>query len=161
MKFNRKKFLIVAIILLVTLLIDIFSKMYIRNNFRLYETYVVIENFFNLIYVLNPGAAFGILSSLNEEYRQLFFIIVSSLASLIVGYMIIKERSMIAIIGLSLILSGAIGNLIDRIHTGYVVDFLDFYIKQFHWYAFNVADICVTTGVALIVLDILFSKRVK
>ena len=125
----------------------------------LYDAVPVIDGFFNIVDVLNPGAAFSFLHDMNESYRRLFFITVTIIAIFVVLYIFAREKSKINTAGFALILSGAIGNLIDRIIIGKVVDFLDFYYKTYHFPAFNVADSCITVGVALIIIDILFFSK--
>lgn len=148
------------IFLLVT--IDQVTKFFIKHSFEIYESKEIVPGFFNLTFVLNPGAAFGILSKMNESYRQLFFIIVTTIAILAVIYLMYKESShKFRVFSYSLILSGAMGNFIDRIYMGKVVDFLDFYIKNYHWPAFNIADSSITIGIILLFIDIIFNKERK
>lgn len=145
--------------IIIPLVTDIITKYIILNTLTPYDTIPVINGFFNIVYVLNPGAAFGFLKNLDASYRQLLLTAVAAAAVIIIFIMFIKEKRRAAVISLSLIISGASGNMIDRIRIGKVVDFLDFYIKSYHWPAFNVADICITCGVALMIADILFSKK--
>jgi len=150
-------FLIVTIIV-----IDQWTKKVVVGRFNLYDTIAVIDGFFNITYVLNPGAAFGFLAKMSEQYRVAFFVLVTIIAVAIVVYLLIKEKSvLLRRYAYSLILAGAIGNLIDRITIGKVVDFLDFYIGKYHWPAFNVADISISVGVGLLILDMLMEKKRK
>ncbi|MBZ4642509.1 MAG: lspA [Deferribacteraceae bacterium] len=152
-----KKYLPIIFILV---LIDQVTKFYIKHVFDLYETKEIIPGFFNLTFVLNPGAAFGFLAKLNESFRQIFFIIVTTIAIIIVIYLMYKEmQHKLRAFSYALILSGAIGNFIDRIYLGSVVDFLDFYIKNYHWPAFNIADSCITVGIILLILDMIINKK--
>jgi signal peptidase II len=152
-----KKFVLLTSALIVAL--DQWTKIYIKNNFELYDTRPVIDGFFSITYVLNPGAAFGFLAKLNESYRQIFFIAVTFLAIAAVTYLLVKERGLkIRLVSYSLILAGAFGNFIDRIYIGKVVDFLLFYYKSFYWPAFNVADISISVGIGLLMLDYFFIK---
>ena len=107
--------------------------------------------------VHNTGAAFG----LGAKWSMSFFVVTSILAIGLVVYLLVrlKPEERIPRWALILILSGAIGNLIDRIRQGYVVDFLDFYFKTHHWPAFNVADSCITVGAALFFLDLLMKPK--
>lgn len=154
---NNKKYLLFLTV--IPLIIDIITKNLIKSKLMLYDAVPVIDGFFNIVYVLNPGAAFSFLHDMNESYRRLFFITVTIIAIFVVLYIFAREKSKINIAGFALILSGAIGNLIDRIIIGKVVDFLDFYYKTYHFPAFNVADSCITVGVALIIIDILFFSK--
>lgn len=154
---NNKKYLLFLTV--IPLIIDIITKNLIKSKLMLYDAVPVIDGFFNIVYVLNPGAAFSFLHDMNESYRRLFFITVTIIAIFVVLYIFAREKSKINTAGFALILSGAIGNLIDRIIIGKVVDFLDFYYKTYHFPAFNVADSCITVGVALIIIDILFFSK--
>lgn len=154
---NNKKYLLFLTV--IPLIIDIITKNLIKSKLMLYDAMPVIDGFFNIVYVLNPGAAFSFLHDMNESYRRLFFITVTIIAIFVVLYIFAREKSKINTAGFALILSGAIGNLIDRIVIGKVVDFLDFYYKTYHFPAFNVADSCITIGVALIIIDMLFFSK--
>jgi len=136
----------------ISLLLDQLTKIYIDSNFALYESITVIENFFNITYVRNPGAAFGILA--DSVIRIPFFIAVSVFAS--VGIMWYLRKVDLSDrwqhFALGLIFSGAVGNLIDRIRLGEVIDFLDAHWYQYHWPAFNVADSAICIGVAVMFL---------
>lgn len=121
----------------------------------------VVADFFHFRYTRNPGAAFGFLSREHSEWRRPFFIIVSVLAIVII--MVIFRRvtndQKLLIWALSLIVGGAIGNFIDRVLYGWVIDFIDWhYYREFTWPTFNLADVYITVGVALMALEILFGK---
>lgn len=105
------------------------------------------------MHVTNTGAAFGILRDLGNN----FFIIISLIAITIIFYLLIKEKK--HSLSYSLILSGAIGNLIDRLILGHVTDFIDLYVGRFHWPAFNVADSCITVGILILVIEMILSER--
>jgi signal peptidase II len=146
------KYGIFALTAAVALVLDQLSKIYIDNSFALSESKRVIENFFHITYVRNPGAAFGMLS--DSAYRVPFFISVSLIASVgILWYLYRLPRGKNwQYPALGLILSGALGNLIDRVRLGEVIDFLDVHWYNYHWPAFNVADsaICVGVGIMLV-----------
>jgi signal peptidase II len=112
---------------------------------------------------MNPGAAFGFLSRTPELFRYSFFIGITVLAMLLIIYYLVKSGNEKAIITLSLalIFGGAVGNLIDRIRFGAVVDFLDFYIGNWHWPAFNAADSAITVGAALMLWEMIIARRKK
>ncbi len=116
-------------------------------------------NFLNLdiVYVRNRGFIFGILSSSNNKMLLLFISFISILTIMfLIGYLLIRGRSDIFYsICLSFIIGGAIGNIWDRITKGYVIDFIDVYIKDCHWPAFNIADSFITIGIILLVIDII------
>lgn len=136
--------LIIAVVSL-----DLWSKWAIKSSLRLYQSKPIIQDFFHLTYVTNDGMAFG----LSFPGGKLFLLsLILLLTAFIIG-LLWKERDGHPLVkyGLALILSGAIGNLVDRIINGSVVDFLDFMIGNFHWYIFNVADSAVTVGMALFI----------
>lgn len=140
--------------------LDQLSKSIIHKTLSLHSSRVVIPGFFNLSYVRNRGAIFGFFS---QSQNKLVFILLTaaSLAALsIVLFYFLKAGSAEKImkISLALILAGALGNQIDRVIRGYVIDFLDFHIKQTHWPFFNLADSCITVG-ALLLVYIFFIKK--
>ena len=119
----------------------------------------MIENFFHFTYVRNQGAAFGILS--DSAFRLPFFIGVSIVA--VVGivwyYSKIKTQQTLLRYALALVLSGAVGNFIDRVRLGEVIDFIDVHWYQYHWPAFNIADSAISVGVALLLIDLWREER--
>ena len=139
------------------LLIDLGTKAWVAKSFRLGESRPVIEGLFHLTLVHNRGAAFG----MGNTFSKLFFICVSIVALGYLGFLYYKldDREKFSIWGIGLIMAGAIGNLIDRIQQGYVVDFLDVFIKTYHWPAFNVADSAITIGAILFGIDLLCKKK--
>lgn len=148
------------LILFILIGLDQYTKQIIYNNFYLYESIPVIKGFFSITYILNPGAAFGFLANMSEKYRVLFFVFITILAIGLVIYLLIKEKIFkLRSYAYTFILAGAFGNLIDRIWLGKVIDFLDFYINDHHWPAFNVADISISVGVGLLLIDMIFCKR--
>ena len=129
--------------------LDQWSKWLVKSSFNLYQSKPVIQDFFHFTYVTNDGMAFGL--SLPGG-KHVLLVMTLLLTGFIVGFLW-KEKDGHPFVkyGLALILSGAIGNLIDRIVHGKVVDFMDFMIGDFHWYIFNVADSAVTIGMALFI----------
>jgi len=107
--------------------LDQITKAAIVKNFLLHESHTVMDGFFNIVYVMNPGAAFGFLADMSETFRYLFFIGITVLVMMLIIYYIVKIESQnrFYVISLTLIFAGAVGNLIDRIRFGAVVDFLD------------------------------------
>jgi signal peptidase II len=119
---------------------------------------VVIEGYWDYQYTRNPGAAFGILSNADSKWRRPFFIVVSFLAVLIILGLLrtVDRRQQILIWGLSLIAAGAIGNFIDRIRFGYVIDFIVWkYTDEYRWPTFNVADALICVGVAFMIIEMI------
>lgn len=140
--------IIISVLLIV---IDQLSKLYFLYNQLLYNGYVIIDKFFYLTYLENRGAAFGIFQD-----GRWFFIITTIIASGVIVWYFIKNNNFLLRVSLMLIVSGGIGNLIDRVFRGFVVDFLDFYPFGYDFPIFNFADICVTVGVFLFVIYIIF-----
>ena len=138
---------------------DQISKILIRINMSLYESIPVITNFFNLTYVTNDGMAFGI----NFPFGIYIFSTISLIFTIFLFWYLwtIKEEGIVMRTGVALIIAGAIGNLIDRIFLGSVVDFLDFMIGNYHWYVFNFADSYVTIGMGFILYDSFFLEPKK
>lgn len=134
----------------VVLLLDQMTKWYIDTRFFLGESVIVLENFFQITYVRNPGAAFGLLSE--HAIRLPFFITVAVAASAgILWYLRrLEDGQKLLVFALSLVFSGAVGNLIDRIRIGEVIDFIYVHWYEHYWPAFNVADSAITVGVALL-----------
>jgi len=144
-----------------TVVFDQASKFAVLTMMELYQTIAVMP-FVNFTYVHNTGAAFSFLSQAGGWQRWFFafFAVVISLV-LLVWLIRLKPHERLLAIALSLVLGGAIGNLIDRVALGYVIDFIDVYYQSWHWPVFNIADCAITIGVALLVLDSLLSKEVE
>ena len=142
-------------------ILDQATKLLVQRAFRLGESLPVLPGFFNLTYVLNPGAAFGFLAGAAAAFRGPFFVAVSVLAIAVICYYNTRyaRGRPLPSIGLALILGGAVGNLIDRLRIGMVIDFLDFYLGAYHWPAFNVADSGITVGVGLLFLEVMRERR--
>jgi signal peptidase II len=148
------KYMILAAITFVIVALDQYTKMVVHSSFELGESIRVIQGFFNLTYVRNVGAAFGIFGQSHETFRQIFFLSVPPIAVGIIIYFIYNlpddERS--EIYALSFISGGAVGNYIDRLRFGYVIDFMDFHIQEkYSWPAFNVADMAIVCGVGFLI----------
>lgn len=137
--------------------LDQLSKYAVQQAFVFGES-TSITSFFNLVLVFNPGAAFSFLSEASGWQRG-FFVTVALAASAFVSFLIVKHRDKsLFCFALALILGGAVGNLIDRIVLGAVVDFLDFHVADYHWPAFNLADSSIFCGAAVLVWES-FSDR--
>lgn len=157
-----KKNIIIFILGAITVIVlDQITKAIITEKLFMYGSHKVIDGFFNLVYVMNPGAAFGFLAGTPEIFRYLFFIGITLLAVLLIIYYILKSKQerLPVVISLTLIFGGAVGNLIDRIRFGAVVDFLDFYIGTWHWPAFNVADSAISVGAVLMIWEMLVNRK--
>lgn len=121
---------------------------------------VVIDHFFQLILVKNRGAAFGLMSGMEDPARSTIFGIISVFAFVVVIY-VYRSRppgSWMVPISVCLILGGATGNIIDRVRLGHVVDFLDFFVSGYHWPTFNVADSCITVGVTVLMIQMFLEE---
>jgi len=141
----------------IMVLADQASKAIVRKTMSLYESIPVIPEFFHFTYVTNDGMAFGI----NFPFGIYIFSTISIIFTCFLFWYLwtIQEHGIVIRTGIALILAAAIGNLIDRVLLGEVVDFLDFMIGNFHWYVFNIADSCVTVGMGFVLYDSLILER--
>lgn len=142
-------------------IVDQLSKYAVQHMLTLHTPIEIIPGFFNVTYIFNPGAAFGLFGTISETARMILLIGISLIAFAILFYMYIKirERDNIILIPIAMIIGGAVGNLIDRVRFQMVVDFLDFYWGRFHWPAFNIADSAITIGTIILVAAILFTEK--
>ncbi|HWR91579.1 MAG TPA: signal peptidase II [Desulfobacterales bacterium] len=155
-----QKIAMIGLVAGAVLILDQATKALVLNHLPLGGSIPVIPGFFDLTHVHNPGGAFGFLSGMSAEFRGLLFVAVSFLAVGLILYFYWQTpvRQRLLAVGLSLIFGGAVGNLVDRIRFGIVVDFLDLYAGELHWPAFNVADSAITVGVLIFGYHILFHK---
>ncbi len=155
----KSKLILLAITSVVVVAIDQITKNYILSAFEYGQSVDVIKDFFNITYVRNYGAAFGMLSKIEPQIRDWFFLLMPPFAMTVILIMlkVAPATESIRKIALCSVFAGALGNYIDRIRFGYVVDFLDFHWYQaYAWPAFNVADMAIVCGVSvLIILEIL------
>lgn len=123
------------------------------------DTIVVFESWFNFKMALNKGAAFGLFRDLHPDWRVTFFVVISVIAVTVILLFYRKvEGQRLVGSALVLILGGAIGNLIDRIRLGWVVDFIDWHYGDSHWPTFNIADVAISVGVGLMILDMIVNR---
>jgi signal peptidase II len=141
-------------------LLDRLAKLSVERNISLHDSISVIPGFFRLTHVENRGAAFGLFADAPSEWKIAVLVLFSLVALVIVSALLWKNSHVMTTtgVGLALILGGAVGNLWDRLVSGHVVDFLLFYIGQYQWPAFNVADSAIVIGAGLLVFEILFTK---
>jgi signal peptidase II len=140
------------------LIIDQFTKFVIIENFILHEV-VPVTSFFNLVLVYNPGAAFSFLADA-AGWQKAVFIAIGLIASVWIIHLLRKHpEHTLFCAALSLVLAGALGNVIDRVQFGAVIDFMDFHARGWHWPAFNVADSAISCGAALLVWDAFFPRK--
>lgn len=151
--FLRNRYGLLSVVLTVSLVLDQWTKWLVDSSFRVGESLSLIEPILALTYVRNKGAAFGILQTASPGFRDPFFVLVPLLAISVISYLYyrLEKDQQLSAFALSLVLSGAVGNLLDRIRLGYVIDFLDIHWKEvYHWPAFNVADSCIVVGVGIL-----------
>ncbi len=150
-----------AVILAVGVGLDQATKIWVSQSYPLHSVTPVIQGFFNLVHVTNRGAAFSLLSTWPATAVRLLLIAVTLAILVVLGYLFrrLPDDDRLTAVGYSLVLAGALGNLIDRLRLGEVIDFLDFYVGRFHWPAFNVADSLVCVGAGLLVLAIWRSEE--
>ena len=143
--------------------LDQVTKFAVLKNLRIYESVPVIKGFFNWVHVRNRGMAFGFLNRPNMDFG--FWILVSAtvlaIVLLLFWFYRMKDESKWTTLGLSLILGGALGNLIDRVRLHEVIDFLDFYVGAYHWPAFNVADAAITSGAFMVGVSLFLAAPEK
>jgi signal peptidase II len=152
-----RKTAILLSVLILGVALDQLTKFLIVKHMALGARIQVVQGFFNLVHVRNRGAAFSLLSNLSSDFAWLFFVTTTTLVLLVVGYLWwrLPERDWPSALGFSLIMAGALGNMIDRVRLAEVIDFLDFYLGRHHWPAFNVADSLVCLGVGVLILALL------
>ena len=138
---------------LLAVILDQVSKLVVSHSMQLYQS-INIMPCVNLTYVHNTGAAFSFLSEAGG-WQRWFFAALAIIISIVIAVWLsrLKSHETLLAVSLSLVLGGAIGNLIDRLAYGYVIDFLDVYVPSWHWPAFNVADSVITLGVVLMLLE--------
>ena len=148
---------------LAVLALDQLIKQLIATRFPLHETEPVISGFFNLVHVRNKGMAFGIMNRPGADWGSLLLLgaTLGAVILLLFWFYRLKPEDRTMAYPLSLILGGAIGNLLDRVRLGEVIDFLDFHIGPYHWPAFNVADSAITVGTIWLVLSLLLRPASK
>jgi signal peptidase II len=150
---RRVQVLIAAAILI----LDQVVKVLVRSRFELYESVIVVPGVLNLTRVHNTGAAFGLMNAMDFPYKTVIVALIATaaLSGLALYAATLDPAQRLSRLGLAFIIGGAAGNLIDRLAYGYVLDFVDAYYGNWHFWAFNVADAAITVGVALMILDIL------
>ena len=142
------------------LLLDQITKWFILKYLPLHTNITVIDHFFNITHVLNPGGAFGFFAERSPGIRKFIFLFLSSGVALFVLWLYRKtaESHIFLSYGLAMIFGGALGNLIDRFRFGKVVDFLYFYAGSLHWPAFNIADSAISIGMGILIYHVIFNK---
>ncbi|MDC3146696.1 signal peptidase II [Alphaproteobacteria bacterium] len=154
--FNNKFNLTLFFLFLTLVILDQITKALVINFFNLYDS-VALLPMINLTFVVNYGFAFGLLN--NPSLNQILVSLVILAIIVYFLYLLIKTQDKIFQLTLTLILAGALGNFIDRIFRGFVIDFIDIYIGKYHWPAFNIADSCITVGFVVLMINILFLNK--
>jgi signal peptidase II len=159
----KRKYWVLLVVCFTVLLLDQWTKHLIQARLLLHQTIKVIPGFFNLVYITNTGGAFGTFGAERGGLGSILFVVVSLVAvgCILFFFIRLKEDERTLSLSLSFVLSGAIGNLIDRLQYGEVVDFLDFYLLSYHWPAFNVADSVICIGIGLTAIELLIQDRRK
>ena len=152
-----------VIIILGTLVLDIFTKWLIHVYLVPYESVTIIDNFAYLVYAKNLGSAFSFLHDAPVWFRKPFFLTIPLVAMIFIGYVMHKSKeNKVQFLSFAVVLAGALGNFINRIYPGYVIDFMDIKITNtYHWPSFNVADIAISVGVIMVMLDMLKQETKK
>ncbi len=149
-----------AIIAGLVVVLDLITKQAVLARLPLFDTIVVIPGFFNLTHIRNPGGAFGFMAAGSQGLRNVLFIGAATVAMGVIVYFYRNTPRTHPYLAsaLALIFGGAVGNLIDRLRFGEVVDFLDLYVGTYHWPAFNVADSAITIGMTIFVVHVVLGK---
>ena len=149
-----------AVIAGLVVVLDQLTKWLVLAKMPLYQSIPVIPGFFNLTHIRNPGGAFGFMAAGSQGVRNLLFLGVAVLAMGLIVYFYRSTPRTYPYLAAALagIFGGAVGNLIDRLRFGEVVDFLDFYLGIYHWPAFNVADSAISVGITVFVIHVVLGK---
>lgn len=158
----RRRYAVIVWTGLTVFAVDQLTKLWVQKTIPVWEKgYTVIPGFFDIVHILNRGAAFGFLNRSDIDWQRPFFIFVSVLALGLIWTLARSKEDdgVFYVYGLGLILGGAMGNLLDRVRLGQVVDFLDFYLGTWHWPAFNVADMGISLGAASLLISFYQHRR--
>ncbi|MCG3778410.1 MAG: Lipoprotein signal peptidase [Nitrospira sp.] len=155
------RYLLLGLLAGTIIVIDQVTKLSIMQSMRLHESIPIVQDFFSLTYIRNPGAAFGLLAGSSNAFRMVFFGVTSLIALALLGTILFRlpEKDWVGQLSISGVLGGAIGNLIDRLRYGEVIDFLDVYVNAYHWPAFNVADSAISVGVVFLIIHFAFEEK--
>ncbi|GAB4222155.1 MAG: signal peptidase II [Francisella sp.] len=156
---NKGKYFILSVLIVFA---DLYTKN-LANSYLEFAQPVKVTNFFNLTLLYNHGAAFSILSNDQTSWQMIMFSIISFVAAIVLIFLIIKQPAddKINLFSFALVLGGDLGNFYDRAFRGYVVDFLDFHVGNYHWPAFNIADSAITCGIVILIIFSFFNKKSK
>jgi signal peptidase II len=152
---ERRKYVLVACVVAGVLLLDQLTKQWVASTLTLHQSMPVVDGLFHITYVRNTGAAFSLLAGKSAAFRVPFF----ALVSLVAGFALVTfvrrtpASQRLVLIACAGVLGGALGNLVDRLRYGEVIDFLDVHWRGFYWPAFNVADSCISVGVVVLLIS--------
>ena len=144
------KYLFTAMVSSAVLCLDQATKIYIHTHIQGEKALTVIKGFFDIVYVRNAGGAFGLFSESHEILRFILFLFFPIVCIFLIFKILQESQNRFQILALAFILGGALGNYMDRLRLGYVVDFIDWYVKDWHWPTFNVADSFIVVGVSIL-----------
>jgi signal peptidase II len=164
MQANIKSFFIIALIAAAVIALDQYTKYLICANLGMYGRIEVIPGYLDIIHIRNSGVAFGFLKGFGTQYKTLSLIGVAAVAVFLLGFLIsqVRRDQKLQAFSLALIVGGAIGNIIDRFRLGEVVDFVDAHWQGiYHWPAFNVADMAISIGIVLLLIDELLLQKIS
>lgn len=154
----KARFLLISLAVLV---VDQWSKWWIERRLDLHDSIPIIPGSLDFTHVSNTGVAFGLLPAHGDLTATLLLTLLGLVALGVIGYYFLRTppNHRLLLISLSLVLGGALGNLLDRVAAGAVTDFIDFYVGDWHWHTFNVADSAITIGIVLMALELLLTRR--
>lgn len=156
---NHRRFMTGIYLLTVVMVCDQLTKWWIVNEIMKPPHTVWVTSFLNFVLVWNKGITFGLLNQFDHEITKWLLIGVASIILFLLGRWLSRTHSLPVTLALGSVMGGAVSNVIDRLRFGAVVDFLDFYYRDYHWYAFNIADAAIFTGLSLLILDSLVRGR--
>jgi len=155
MSWSYGRWLLLAVLVIV---LDQYSKWLVLQHFELYQS-LVLTSWFNLTLAYNTGAAFSFLNDAGGWQRWLFVLLAVVITAVLLVWLRKAQQLPLQALALALVIGGAIGNVIDRIRLGHVVDFIDWHYRDWHWPVFNLADAAISVGVVLLIADSLLSSR--
>jgi signal peptidase II len=157
------KYILLLITVGVIVVCDQVTKLYVDAVMWPHQSITVIENYFDITYVRNPGGAFGLFAQAQRSIVRPLLLGLSAVAVMIILliYRSTPPERLLVRLAFSLVMGGAIGNLIDRLRFDAVIDFIDIHWAHYHWPAFNIADAAITVGVTILCCDLLFGKAAK
>ncbi len=136
----------------ILVILDAITKYVVVSRLTQFDTIVVIPHFFNIVLVRNRGIAFGLFSGIGKFYKNIVLILIALFVVYFLFGFLRETGNKVLYFSVTMIIAGIVGNIIDRLINGSVIDFIDLYIKRFHWPSFNLADIYITVGIVIILI---------